>query len=187
MVRKKGGGGGVKDFQRKKVKVGKTVKRSNVTEIKVKARRIDMPTLDIGSLSSLGPRELLSRLLNQLSHHASHTRTHAILYLKDFFSDIQISSSYVTMALPSILEVLFDSSSEVRKSLLILLSVILHSFESEILRSITDIIVTYMCSGLTSLNGEIRSDTLLALSMFTSQHAELLQNHHYSSKLMSLL
>ena len=187
MVRKKGGGGGVKDFQRKKVKVGKTVKRSNVTEIKVKARRIDMPTLDIGSLSSLGPRELLSRLLKQLSHHASHTRTHAILYLKDFFSDIQISSSYVTMALPSILEVLFDSSSEVRKSLLILLSVILHSFESEILRSITDIIVTYMCSGLTSLNGEIRSDTLLALSMFTSQHAELLQNHHYSSKLMTHL
>lgn len=142
------------DFAKKKVKVGRKVMRANVTEIRVKSKRINMPLQDQGiPEGSDGSHAAIALALKQLHHHSEATRQTALHKLKDMMSlSRNESSSFVTLVLPETVELLFDEEKDVRVAVNEVLSAMLAKYASEDFSSVISIVVTYICSGLTNLH-----------------------------------
>jgi hypothetical protein len=141
------------DFTKKKAKVGRKVKRGNVTEIKVASKRINIPLQN--QITAKGPQdeqETLDMILKQLQHYSAASRRGALDDLKDFVStSVHIESFIALMFAPS-MEVLFDEDRDTRADLLSLLTSILNRFPSSVFQSVLGVTITYICSGLTSLH-----------------------------------
>lgn len=142
------------DFAKKKVKVGRKVMRANVTEIRVKSKRINMPVQDQGiPEGSDGSHAAITLALKQLHHHSEATRQAALHKLKDMMSlSRNESSSFVTLVLPETVELLFDEEKDVRVAVNEVLSAMFAKYASEDFSSVISIVVTYICSGLTNLH-----------------------------------
>jgi hypothetical protein len=56
------------------------------------------------------------------------------------------------ITLPHVLELLFDGTAEVHRAMLDLLSALLTKYTANDFSSLVPVLVTYICSGLTSLN-----------------------------------
>jgi len=179
-----------RDFRKAKAKVGKKVDRGNVTTINLKSRKIQMSAQVIGQDGeSNNPRDVLDRLLRVLQHHSVSQRHDGLKALLSFFQKTNGAQFFVPLAMPGILEVMFDGDDGVRSSLLALLSGLFIQYSSESFAPAADIIVTYMSNGLTSLNIAVRKDALTALHSFAQQHAVLLcpHAHHLVERIISLL
>jgi hypothetical protein len=132
---------------------------------------------------------VLDRLLRVLQHHSVSQRHDGLKALLSFFQKTNGAQFFVPLAMPGILEVMFDGDDGVRSSLLALLSGLFIQYSSESFAPAADIIVTYMSNGLTSLNIAVRKDALTALHFFAQQHAVLLcpHAHHLVERIISLL
>jgi hypothetical protein len=178
-----GGKSGNNDFHKKKAKVGKKVQRSNVTSISLQSKRIVMPTGLAPNIRPTNENEMIDRIIKQLQHYSGINRATALEELKKLMEISTNSENITTMILPHALELLFDEDINTRKSCISLISDILKKFESNIFESITPILITYICSGLTSLNKGQRRDTLSVLLTFSLNHSSLLTP--YLEKLVS--
>lgn len=142
----------VVDFKKKIVKVGRKVKKNNVTTIKLQSKRIQIPLQSqISKKKVEDEKDILDGILRQLSHHSGPTRQNAINDLKEFLADSPHAENYVAMVLPPALELLYDDERETRKALLGLFAGIVSRFPSSSFSSLKSLITTYLCSGLTSL------------------------------------
>ena len=142
----------VVDFKKKVVKVGRKVKKNNVTTIKVQSKRIQIPLQSqITRKEVQNEKVVLDAILRQLSHYSSPTRQIAIRDLKDFLDDSPHAETYVAMVLPQTMELLYDDERDTRKALLGFFSSILSRFPSSSFSSVKSLMMTYLCSGLTSL------------------------------------
>lgn len=145
--------GPVADFKKKKKKVGKEVKRSNVTSVKVKSRKINMPVQnDITSIETVSDRGDLNQILKGCHHYSPSTRISNLEELKRFVTSNRKSESYVAYIIPSLLELLYDEDRDVRKAVLAASIVIFKTFRSTAFSAVSSISVTYICSGLTSIH-----------------------------------
>jgi hypothetical protein len=151
-VKPKGHGGG--DFKKKSATVGRKVKRSNVTEIKVQSRRINMPQqLSTSSLAKEdGEIEDIKIVIRQLHHHNDHTRIGALEKMKRQLSDVDLARRQITLVLPEALELLFHEDRDTREALINLSSFLSETVSSEYFESIIAVMVTYLCSGLTNVH-----------------------------------
>lgn len=179
-----GGKSGGNDFHKKKAKVGKKVQRSNVvTSISLKSKRIVMPTGLAPNSRPTNENEMIDKIIKQLQHYSGISRATAIEELKKLMETSSNNENITTMILPHALELIFDDDVNTRKSCVSLISEMLKKFNSTIFASIIPVLITYICSGLTSLNKGQRRDTLSVLLTLALFHSSLLTP--YLEKLVS--
>ena len=178
-----GGKSGSNDFHKKKAKVGKKVQRSNVTSISLKSKRIVMPTGLAPNNRPTNENDIIDRIIKQLQHYSGINRATAIEELKKLMETSNNNENITTMILPHALELIFDDDVNTRKSCVSLISDMLKKFDSSIFTSIIPVLITYICSGLTSLNKGQRRDTLTVLLTLAFSHSSLLTP--YLEKLVS--
>lgn len=178
----KGGGKSVKvpksidlDFKKKKVKVGRKVKRANVTKIKVQSKNIHMPLQNVDkSILERDEHVTLEKLKKHLSHHSPHARQSALIGIKVALKAALNAQSYTAIIFPPMMELLFDEEKSVRQTLLEVMSDLFSLFPTSTFTTINSILGTYLCSGLTNLVKAIRKDSVrLLLSLLNSHPASL--------------
>lgn len=163
------------DFKKKTAKVGRKVQSSNVTNIKVASKRIQVPLqAQITDEKPENEKETLKTLLRSLQHHNEPARIAALEDLMVLLKSSKNTESYICLVFPPALELLFDDERNTRKTLLVLISTLLPRYPSSSFLSIVPVIITYVCSGLTSLNKSIRRDSLTLLLALAHNHAQLL-------------
>jgi Rix1 complex component involved in 60S ribosome maturation len=166
------------DFKKKTAKVGRKVKGGNVTKIEVTSKRIQIPLQSqITAVKPENEQENLGLLLKTLQHYSGPARTTALEDLKDLLSTSPSTESYISLIFPSALELLFDDERETRKALIVLLKSLLGRFPSQSFVSIVPVTITYVCSGLTSLNKGVRRDALSLLLAIANMHSHILIPH----------
>jgi len=174
--KKKKASGPVKDFKRKTAKVGRKVSRGNVTKIVVATKHIHIPVQSAMSMQApADERATLDKLYKQLKHYSAPVRLQSMLQLTQVVASSRHTESYISMLVPKALELLFDEDGDTRKALLALMVEVVPKYRSEAFASIVSVAVTYLCSGLTSLNALIRRDTLFLLGKFTESHSALVR------------
>jgi hypothetical protein len=166
------------DFKRKKAKVGRKVERSNVTVIKVQSKHINIPIqAQMVAKKAATEQELAEKILKQLLHHNVTSQVASIEELRQFMEGSKNAASFIPMILPVSLELLFDEERLTRKAFLNFASFLFSKFSSQAFASLTPVIVSYMCGGLTSLLKGVRRDALLFLVALASSHSTILQEH----------
>ena len=174
--KKKGLNKGPKDFKRKTAKVGRKVQRDNVTEIKVAIKHIHIPMQTSMIIQApADERATLDKLYKQLKHYSVPIRMTALTQITNLISSSAHTESYISILVPKCLELLFDEDGDVRKNLLTLMADLIPRHNSMAFASVISVAVTYICSGLTSLNIYIKRDALSLLAKFTDNHALLMQ------------
>ena len=172
------------DFKKKTAKVGKKVKRGIVTEIKVQSKHIHIPLQSqITAASPSDERGTLEKFYKQLNHYSGSVRVQALTQLGQFVQESPNAESFITLIVPKSLELLFDVDSDTRKGLLALMGIILPNFKSKTFSPIISIIITYTCSGLTSLDKSVKKDALKLLNILTETHKDLVLP--YAGKLIA--
>lgn len=139
------------DFKRKKAKVGRKVERSNVTKISVVAKRITLP-VQAALSENKDETARVDGLIRLMQHYSSKNRAAALIELQGVFDHNSNGRRYLGVSLPHVLELLFDGSAEVHRAMLDLLTSLLSRFGPSDFASVAPVLVTYICSGLTSLN-----------------------------------
>ena len=133
--------------------MGKKVKRENAVVISVKSKSILMPSQAPGKSEKVeNPRDAVDRIVKLIHHYSNHVRVCGLDELKTFFTTAQESHSFLAMAVPSVLELLFDEERDTRTSVVSFMTTVLQSFPSVYFQSFISIVVTYICSGLTNLS-----------------------------------
>ena len=144
------------DFAKKKVKVGRKVKRANITEIKVKSKFIHVPIQNQVSFNDIeDTRVAVSLLIKQLHHYSESTRTSALHKLKDILNTNSVElleSSFISLVLPEVIELIFNAEKDVRTVVIEVLSIMLSKYNSDDFLSVISVLITYICSGLTHLH-----------------------------------
>jgi hypothetical protein len=141
------------DFAKKKSKVGRKVKRENVTQIKINSKSIHIPLQnEITTDSAKDDKDILNQILHQLHHYSSTNKIMALHDLRMFMNSKVGAESYTSLVLPEAMELLFDDDREIRAALLQLLSIVIKLFQPQSLIAVLSVTMTYICSGITSLN-----------------------------------
>lgn len=156
----------MKDFVKKKVKLGRKVKRANVTEIKVKSSRIILPNQSqmSSSLSESTSKEAIQRALKQLHHYSESSAMSALNKVKEVISSGDNVETLLAMVVPEIMELIFkEDAPDARKLANEILIQSLTKFKAECFAPIFSVMVTYMCSGLTHIH-RVRSCSPLIYS-----------------------
>ena len=166
------------DFKKKTAKVGRKVKGGNVTKIEVTSKRIQIPLQSqITAAKPENEQENLRILLKTLQHYSGPARTTALEDLKELLANSPSTESYISLIFPPALELLFDDERDTRKALVTLLTSLLTRFSSQSFISIVPVTITYICSGLTSLNKGVRRDALSLLLSIANAHSHILIPH----------
>lgn len=166
------------DFKKKTAKVGRKVKGGNVTKIEVTSKRIQIPLQSqITAAKPENEQENLRVLLKTLQHYSGPARTTALEDLKELLANSPSTESYISLIFPPALELLFDDERDTRKALVTLLTSLLTRFSSQSFLSIVPVTITYICSGLTSLNKGVRRDALSLLLSIANAHSYILIPH----------
>lgn len=139
------------DFKRKKAKVGKKVERSNVTKISVKSKKIVLLDQSKDSVRLADDEANMEALLRLTTHYDPRNRVSGLIELKQAFAK-QANSKFVAVTLPAVMELLYDASGDVRSAFLDLIETLCETHSDLSFLSVVSIIVTYLCSGMTSLN-----------------------------------
>ena len=175
-VFKKKSSAGSADFKRKTAKVGKKVERATATKISVESKQINVPLQSKISLKEpADENSVFFRTLRQLRHYSHSNRIQALVDLNNFLLTCQDPESYSSLVMPEAMELLYDDDVDVREALLGLMFTITTNVEAKIIGPIVPVLVTYICSGLTSLNKGVRRDSLVLLGQISvTEIAQLL-------------
>jgi hypothetical protein len=139
------------DFKRKKAKVGRTVERSNVTKISVKSKKIVLLDQSKESLRVAEDDINIDALLRLTTHYDPRNRISGLVELKQAFGRSS-NAKFVAVTLPAVMELLYDGSNDVRTTFLDLLQALFDIYSEASFLPVISVIVTYLCSGMTSLN-----------------------------------
>jgi hypothetical protein len=142
----------VKDFKKKKAKVGKTLKKENVTKIDIKSKKIFLSSQSSIMQGTLTPNQYLDKQLQLLHHQTASSRKAAL----DTIGEITLNHTPIVEArfsiiLPMILELLLDEESSVRTATLQLVTNFCGRILHDSFAVCSSIIVVYIHAGLTNL------------------------------------
>ncbi|KAJ1437177.1 hypothetical protein B484DRAFT_416676 [Ochromonadaceae sp. CCMP2298] len=164
------------DFSKTKSRVGRKVKRANVTEIKVKSKSINVPLQNIISPETReSHKEQVVQIVRQLHHYSENIRLAALARAKDLLHAGISAELFVSQVMPEVVELLFNAEKETRTAVLQALELMFSTFKASDFQSVTSVIVTYICSGLTNLHKGIRKDSLMLLKTISARCPELLR------------
>lgn len=195
------------DFKKKKVKVGRKVKRANITEIKVKSKQIVIQSqYSDNTVTNIIDNNTINIIKKQLHHNSETMRLSALNKIKSLLTSInkeQSDDSFISLLFPEIIEMLFHEDKDTRSLVKEIAAYALELFRYESFQYVMPVIVTYICSGLThlhkvtsqctivktcnmlfSLQG-IRKDFMLLLKALTQSHGDFLTP--YLTKVLNLL
>jgi len=139
------------DFKKQTVKVGKKLKPQNETKISVKSKTIYIANHG-EEKANVSYQSQLEKQLQFLTHHAAKTREVAIENISQMVEKGQVLDTYVPILITAVMDVLQDEEPKVRSAILALFTTLCGVFSHDVFAACSGIIVTYVCSGLTSLN-----------------------------------
>jgi len=163
-----------KDFKKVKAKVGKKVKRGNVTAIKIESKRIIIPLQSLNVEKSTDEKINLDKIIKQLGHYSINNRAAALNDLKIIMENSIHAASYIAMVIAKTMELMFDEDNNIRKLCTDVLTIIFTKFNSTRFEAVASIIISYICSGLTNISRLIRKNTLNVLLCLVNHHPVLL-------------
>lgn len=178
------------DFKKKKIKVGRKVKKNNITKIKIQSKNINMPSQNIDkSIVDHDEQITLEKFKKHLSHHSPHVRQSALTSIKVILKSGSNNhiQSYIAIIFPPMMELLFDVEKSVRQTLLEVMSDLFHYFPLNSFTSIDSVVATYLCSGLTNLVKAIRKDSVRLLLSLLNSHTTYLSLQYTEVILAHLL
>lgn len=169
------------DFVKKTIKVGKKIKRNEVTKLDIKSKRIVVPLQsNVTSVQDTeNERAMITMLSRQLHHYNGSSKRAAIDNLKNILLRSNHTESYIALIVPTMLELIFDIEKDTRKDVIQLITALFRRYSSNSFAAITSVLLTYIRSGLTSMSRGVRKDSLTLLSAFAECHSSLLLNHLY--------
>lgn len=175
-----------KDFKKKRVIVGRKIKKKETSKIAVKSKYIKITQdIDRKSLSiHNNTDDAIAQYIKQLSHANPIARETSLDEIKLFMKSKINASSYISLVFPSITERLFDDEIKVRKKLVDVYTALLPSLQSNHLITIFPVLITYLSSGLTHLRKGIRKDSIRILLLFCQFHSICVSN--YTEKVCKL-
>ena len=157
----------INDFKKKKVSFNK-IKQNNKTIINIKIKKITLLSQNhrnssykegkVGKVDQEGEEiegeeEEIKEIIKQFYHHS---KVHRLFAINEIIKKLKKSLNfhrYLSLILSSCIELLFDNEKEIRNSLLFLFFYIIQKYsKKEFYFNILSIIITYICSGLTSLS-----------------------------------
>ncbi len=148
-------GKGGKDFVKKKVKLGRKVKSSTESKIKLRTKAIHVPHQSsiLSEQSDHNELESANKLVKQLHHYSEHHRVQALIGIKSFLTTITVQPErYISFIFPDMIELIFKDDHETRDTLVSVISSTVQKLKAESFISIMHVLVSYLCSGLTNLN-----------------------------------
>ncbi|CDK25455.1 unnamed protein product [Kuraishia capsulata CBS 1993] len=159
-----------KDFQKAKLRVGKTAaKPSNYTDTSFKAKIISLPSQSL-LRQSQSVDDDIHRYVSLLKHHSSTTRKEALIHLQTHLpSNPSIYKDLVSGITPLIL----DQSKSVREALQSLLKAICQS-QRGIMELHLGSILLFVHSAMTHISPEIRRDSTKFLQVLLENSSDAL-------------
>lgn len=148
-----------KDFQKKKLKVGKTAPKSTShTDTSFTAKSISLPHQSI--LKAKNEETEFQKSMSLLRHHSPITRKEVLVNLQ---KNLPTNISLYSTMIKSIVPLIVDPSRSVRSSLLQLLKTVAES-EKGIVELHARSIILFVHSAMSHINVDIRNDSTKFLS-----------------------
>jgi hypothetical protein len=174
------------DFKTVKRKLGKKYKSSTHTDLSFQTRSIFMPTQSVSEEKDeyVNARNLsLPDLLSQCRHYNESTRRDAVNDLKDFLLKFPIIlEKHLSGICDKLVELMLDSSGDVRMALYSLLDEVLPLVPESLVYPFFPLFVAYISTGMTHVNGAVRLDALQYSNLWLHYHPGLVAKFH--SKLL---
>lgn len=166
-----------RDFKKIKAKVGRKIPKSGAAsnqKIQISSRKIQIANQLKEDTNSHSIQSILSRL----SHYSGVARITALQEMKNLITKVAGVDDYVSLIVPPSLEFLADENKDTRKLLLEFYSILFSLCSAQSFSPTMQIMVTYICSGLTNLSKGIRASSLHFLHLVTTSHPSLLVPFH---------
>ena len=110
-----------------------------------------------------------------MNHYSLGNRANALKSIGSFLSECREPTQYIAIIVPNILELVLDKELKVRESLATLLKNIWIQFPFRAFSAVQKITITYINSGLTSLERGIRKTTAIMLLDLVSVHPTFIE------------
>ncbi|RYG59537.1 hypothetical protein EON64_20125, partial [archaeon] len=152
-----------KDFKKKKAKIGRKVKSASSTKINVKSKQIVLPSQHMGSDHNKGFQ--MQHVISQLKHSNEKNKLDGLTELENDLQRYQGDVlKHLGTVVPYVFEMLLSDEGKARGGAVGFLSRLLSRVrESESLLGLLQLMVSFVCSALSSLNKGVRRDGLLVL------------------------
>lgn len=151
-----------KDFQKAKLKVGKTkAKPSNHTDTSFVAKAISLPNQSIGGARNVDAEIDLIKRLSLTKHHANQTRKETLIYIEQHLpSEPTLYKQILTAVVPLII----DQSRSVREALVSLL-LKAADIQPNLMELHARSVILYIHSAMTHISSDIRNDSVKFLDI----------------------
>ncbi|KAH3679522.1 hypothetical protein WICPIJ_008597 [Wickerhamomyces pijperi] len=155
-----------KDFQKAKLKVGKTkLKPTNHTDTSFVAKTISLPSQSIvNKTSTTSTAEFEADLIKRLSltkHHANQTRKETLIYIEQHLPN---EPTLYKQILTAVVPLIIDQSRSVREALISLLTAASEK-QSNLMELHARSVILYIHSAMTHINSDIRNDSVKFLDI----------------------
>lgn len=170
-----------KDFQKAKLKVGKTAKKpDNFTDTSFTAKSISLPNQSVSKKTSSGPVDL-SHQISLTKHHSSQTRKEVLGFIENHLpSNPSLYKQIITATIPLIT----DLSPGVRLALVSLLKACANK-QSGLLELHMRSIVLFLNSAMTHIQPDIRASSTSLLEILVDLAPEPLVKGYFVKVLKS--
>ena len=116
------------DFSQKRVKVGRKVKRDNVTKITVKSKSVYIPTQILDDSERGSEHDRVKLMLRQLHHYSGPNRVRALDELKKFLVGSNDYNKWIALVFPEIIELIFDEEKDTRVAVISVITTIISKY-----------------------------------------------------------
>jgi hypothetical protein len=138
----------LKDFRKKRTKVGHKARSVNETKVKLKATQIYV----VDQTKNEEETDQVKRIQKQLKIVNTGVRIAAISSLRSMIESNHEAMNPIILLFPHFMELLFDEDADVRSSLVDLLSSFSMQLSSNFFLSIMPVLVSSVCSALNHFN-----------------------------------
>ncbi|KAI8914577.1 hypothetical protein EDD86DRAFT_244763 [Gorgonomyces haynaldii] len=168
-----------RDFEKKKLKVGKKQVASNHTVVDFKSQQIRVPvqtTLNLDKFEDRKSKLLLS--LTQLTSHNSQTQMDAcqtLAQLLNLGEDLFLMNMSETIL--GLAKALLNDNHQLRKSVMQFLPKLFESIDDEQMMPFFNTLVVFVCSSLSHINEHIRLDAMRMLRLLCEHYPDLIRRY----------
>ncbi|KAF9191009.1 hypothetical protein BGZ51_003421 [Haplosporangium sp. Z 767] len=170
------------DFKKTKLKVGqKKAVADNFTDTSFKSKAISLPSQSIShdktALLTNSRNATFAELMTQLKHYSPGTRKDALLGLRDLFHrHPHLLPLHLGVLVNSVVRLLIDDSSVVRKALQTFLAEFIPMLHSRDVHPFLPLLIVYTCSAMTHILEDIREDALKFMDLWVAAGGQIVVN-----------
>ncbi|KAF9570991.1 hypothetical protein EC968_001132 [Mortierella alpina] len=170
------------DFKKTKLKVGKKkAVADSFTDTSFKSKAISLPSQSIShdkTAALTNSRNVtFAELMTQLKHYSPGTRKDALLGLRDLFHrHPHLLPLHLGVLVNSIVRLLIDDSSVVRKALQTFLGEFIPMLHARDVHPFLPLLIVYTCSAMTHILEDIREDALKFMDLWIAAGGQIVVN-----------